>query len=171
MPRKPEADSGRPSSYRKEFAEQAAKLCQLGATDDELADFFGVHRVTVYRWKIEHDEFCNAIKSGKQHVDERVERSLFERAVGYSFDSEEIKVIKGEVVRVPVRQHVPPDTTAAIFWLKNRRKEHWRDRHEVEHGQPGEFDRLSADDLRNHLTEEAKVLGLLPPAVSRETAH
>ena len=120
--------AGRPTAYKPEYVDQAAKLCALGATDDEIADFFGVTRTTIYRWKIEHEEFCNAIKSAKEAANERVERSLYQKAVGYTFDTVKIFQHQGEVINAPYREHVPPDTTAAIFWLKNRRKESWRDK-------------------------------------------
>src|SRR5581483_513083 len=75
---------GRPPTYRAEFAVQAAKLCALGATDAELADFFGVHERTIGRWQATHPEFGAALKAGKERADERVERSLYQRAVGYT---------------------------------------------------------------------------------------
>lgn len=133
------AERGRPSDYREEYAEQAAKLCALGATDDELADFFGVHRATIYRWKHEHAEFCDAVKTGKEIADERVERSLYQKATGYNVTEEQAVKIKVEqhkesVEVVEVEKHVPADTTAAIFWLKNRRSGAWRDRVDHEHG-------------------------------------
>lgn len=133
--------AGRPTDYRDEYVEQAAKLCALGATDDEMADFFGVHRATLYRWKLEHPEFCDAIKSAKDIADERVERSLYQKATGYNYTEEQaIKVKKAqheeEVEVVEVTKHSPADTTAAIFWLKNRRKEEWRDKHDLEHSGP-----------------------------------
>lgn len=124
------ARRGRPLTYEPEFAGQAQKLCQLGATDIEIADFFGVHVATLNRWKAEFPEFCASIKSGKAEADERVERSLFHRANGYSFDSEKVFQFQGEIVRAKTREHVPPDTTACIFWLKNRRPDDWRDKSE-----------------------------------------
>lgn len=129
---------GRPTEYKPEFVEQAEKLCMLGATDDEMADFFGVHRSTIYRWKIEYPEFCDAIKTAKEIADERVERSLYQKATGYNYKEEQafkIKVeqYKEEVEVVDVERHQPADTTAAIFWLKNRRKNEWRDKQEIDH--------------------------------------
>lgn len=121
---------GRPSAYKAEFATQAEKLCKLGATDIELADFFGVERTTIWRWSQVHEEFCNALKAGKLAADERVERSLYARATGYTFDAVKIFNANGEPLTVPYREHVPPDTTAAIFWLKNRRPDAWRDKTE-----------------------------------------
>jgi hypothetical protein len=127
----------RPTNFDEAYIAQAEKLCLLGATDDEMADFFGVHRATIYRWKLDHPEFCDAIKSGKAAADERVERSLYQKATGYDFTEEQAIKIKTaqhveEVKVVEVTRHSPADTTAAIFWLKNRRKDEWRDKQEVE---------------------------------------
>ena len=123
----------RPSKYRPEFVEQAEKLCKLGATDLEVADFFGINVATLYRWKGEHDEFCEALKSGKEASDNRVERSLFSRATGYEHDEVDIRVVMNQIVKTPIRKFYPPDTTAAIFWLKNRKPAEWRDKQELEH--------------------------------------
>jgi hypothetical protein len=128
-----EAVIGRPTAYADEYAAQAGKLCQLGATDNELADFFGVSVRTIHRWKLDHDEFCHSIKSGKDHADARVERSLYQKATGYEFvEQQAIKIkleqYKEEVQVVDVQRHAPAETPAAIFWLKNRRKDEWRDK-------------------------------------------
>jgi len=127
------ADRGRPTEYRPEYVEQARKLCQLGATDRELADFFDVAEFTINRWKLRYPDFCASIKVGKDAADDRVEASLYRKAVGYSFDSEKVFQNSGEIVRAAVVEHVPPSDTAAIFWLKNRRRAEWRDKQEVEH--------------------------------------
>jgi hypothetical protein len=123
----------RPSKYRPEFVAQAEKLCALGATDLELADFFGVDVATLYRWKISHPEFCESIKAAKVAADERVERSLYARATGYTHDAVKLFCYEGAVVEAPYREHVPPDTGACAFWLKNRRPSEWRDRQDVNH--------------------------------------
>ncbi|WP_375790884.1 helix-turn-helix domain-containing protein [Bradyrhizobium sp. vgs-9] len=127
--------AGRPTSYKPEYAEQAAKLCALGATDAELADFFKVTTVTIWRWQSAHVEFCNALKRGKEAADERVERSLYARATGYTHEA--VKIFMPAGAKKPVyakyQEHVPPDVTAQIFWLKNRRREEWRDKQEHEH--------------------------------------
>ena len=154
---------GRPTAYQASFVEQAKKLCALGATDAEMADFFGVAVSTFYKWKSEFAEFSEAIKSAKEIADERVERSLYHRAVGYTFDSEKVFQFQGEVVRAPTKEHVPPDTTAAIFWLKNRRPKDWRDVRQHEIGQPGDFDRLSDEELSEALAAEAKSIGFHMP--------
>lgn len=125
---------GRPTKFQEGYVEQARKLCMLGATDQEIADFFEVEVRTIYRWKAEHDEFCQSLKAGKEVADERVERSLFQKAIGY--EQEEVKIFmpagaEGPVY-APFRAKVAPDTTAAIFWLKNRRPDLWRDKQQTE---------------------------------------
>jgi len=120
----------RPTKFKPEFVAQAEKLCRLGATDIEVADFLEVDVRTLYRWKGEHEEFCQALKACKDVSDERVERSLFSRATGYEHDEVDIRVVGGGIVETPIRKFYPPDTTAAIFWLKNRKPEQWRDKTE-----------------------------------------
>jgi len=127
---------GRPTSYQPEYAKQAEKLCQLGATDEDLADFFEVSIRTISNWKVSQPEFLQALKGGKETADERVERSLYHKAVGYTHDAVKIFQHQGTVIEAPYREHIAPDTTAAIFWLKNRRPDLWRDRQQHEHSGP-----------------------------------
>lgn len=110
------AKVGRPSSFKPEFVEQAHSLALLGATDADLADFFDVTPQTINNWKKDFQEFFDALKAGKSLADAKVAKSLFQRAVGYDIGD----------------KHYPSDTTAAIFWLKNRRRQDWRDVHQVE---------------------------------------
>lgn len=159
---------GRPTDYKPEYAEQAAKLCKLGATDYELADFFEVDTRTIYRWKNVHENFCQAVTCGKEEADERVARSLFNRAVGYTFESEKVFQFQGEVIRAPTVEHVPPDPSAAMNWLKNRRPDEWRDKQLLEHtGKDGapiqtenkvDLSILNADEREalRYLAEKAK---------------
>lgn len=123
---------GRKSSYQKQYAKVAMKMAELGATDREIAEALGVAEPTLHYWRAQHVEFSEALKIGKAPCDDRVEASLYHRAVGYTFTSEKIFQFQGEIVRAKTIEHVPPSDTAAIFWLKNRRKEAWRDKHEVE---------------------------------------
>lgn len=143
------SDVGRPSSYRDEFAQQAQKLAALGATDIEVADFFEVDVRTIYRWKHDFPEFCQALNVGKDKADERVINSLYQKAVGYEQDA--VKIFMPANAAAPVyaeyREKVAPDTTAAIFWLKNRRPADWRDKHEVEHSGSVGIAQLTDDEL------------------------
>lgn len=151
---------GRQSDFRSEYVEQARKLCLLGATDLEIADFFGVTVRTIYRWKGEREEFCQALKVGKAEADERVERSLFARANGYEHDEVDIRVVNGQIVQTPIRKFYPPDTVAAIFWLKNRRRDVWRDKIDHEHSGSIELANTSDEQLDAQIKERAQRLGL-----------
>lgn len=124
-------ERGRPSKYKPEFVDQVKLLAENGATTAEIAEFFEVSSPTIRLWCAQNKDFLSALKAGKKIADDRVERSLYERAVGYSYDALKIMSYEGEVITQPYVEHVPPDTTAAIFWLKNRRPEKWRDRKEL----------------------------------------
>lgn len=134
-PKKPgrKGIGGRPSKFKPEMVEQVRKMSALGATDKDLADFFQVAISTINLWKIEHPEFSESLKLGKDAADSRVERSLYQKALGYSLDA--VKIFAdpktGSEHIVPFVEHYPPDTTAAIFWLKNRQPQEWRDRQEL----------------------------------------
>lgn len=126
--------AGHPTLYKPEYVRQTEKIAKLGATDIEIADFFEVDVRTLYRWKNAHPEFEAALKVGKDEPDNRVVRSLYQRACGYEQDSVKIFMPAGaeEPVYAPYREKIAPDTTACIFWLKNRKKDEWRDRQEHE---------------------------------------
>lgn len=98
----------------------------LGATDVDLADFFEVSVSTLNLWKIENSEFSESLKIGKDSSDNRVERSLYHRACGYSHEDTDIRVIDGQIVTTTFTKHYPPDPTSCIFWLRNRKKLEWR---------------------------------------------
>lgn len=128
--------AGRPigsGDYRSEYAAQVQKLVRLAATDMEIADFFKVSVRTIYKWRGQFVEFAQALKVGKQEADERVGRSLFQRACGFEHDAVKIMQNDGQPVIVPYREYVIPDTTACIFWLKNRQPKEWRDVQEHKH--------------------------------------
>lgn len=125
---------GRPSAYKPEYAKQAEKLCLLGATDQELADFFEVDVRTIYRWKHTNEEFCQALINGKDKLDDRVERSLYQRAVGYEQDEVKIFMPAGaeKPIYAPYRAKVAADVGAAKLWLTNRRGDQWREKSETD---------------------------------------
>lgn len=100
-----------------------------GLTDDQIAKNMGIAVKTLYEWKQKYSEFSNALKRGKEVVDILVENALLKRALGYSYD--EITYEQG-IETKRVTKQVAPDTTAQIFWLKNRRPKSWRDKQEVE---------------------------------------
>lgn len=154
---------GRPTDYRIEFNEQVVKLCKLGATDKEIADFFEVTETTINNWKVEHPDFFESIKRGKVLADAEVADKLFKRATGYEYKEttfekigakeaalevgeEGMEKIEDDIYKKKVvLKEMPPDTVAGIFWLKNRRGkvnskdgQRWADKQEItgENGAP-----------------------------------
>ena len=111
------------TAFKSEYIEQARKLAALGANDREIGEFFGVSERTMTRWKCSDEGFAAALNLGKVAADDRVEQSMYRRATGYSFDAQKVFVVDGAPVVVGYVEHVPPDVSAAKFWLGNRRKQ------------------------------------------------
>lgn len=124
----------RPSEYRQEMVELGRNYCLLGATDDDMARFFDVDVRSIHRWKLDHPEFAQALREGKEEADAKVARRLYERATGYSHPEDKIFNNEGEPLVVSTTKHYPPDPVACIFCLKNRQKARWRDKQEIDHG-------------------------------------
>lgn len=130
--------AGRPSKYKEEYAEQAYKLCLLGATDKDMADFFGVSEQTLNAWKQQQPVFLESLKKGKTLADATVASKLYHRAIGYEHPEIITATHQGQITdTMEVTKHYAPDPTAAIFWLKNRQPRQWRDKQEVEHSGEG----------------------------------
>jgi acetyl-CoA acetyltransferase len=136
---------GRPPKYKPEYAPQAKRLCMLGLTDAQLADYFEVTRETINAWKRSHRLFADALKAGKIDADTKVVQGLYKRAVGIKYKEttfEKIfldsKTANQEDISVPafkkkvVTKFVVPDVGAAMNWLKNRQQLLWRDRQEID---------------------------------------
>ena len=128
------SNAGRPTDYKPEYALQAYRMCLLGYIDTELAEFFGVTEKTLNNWKHAHPEFLQSLKNGRGHADAAVANSLFEKSMS-------------------------GDTTACIFWLKNRRTKTWRDKHDIE--QSGSVDVNHSVDLSKLAGDEIKALQAL----------
>jgi len=106
---------GRPTKYETVTTitpSQFKAACELGATEEQLSAIFGVSCKTINNWQVRYPEFLQALKEGREKADGVVIASLFKRACGFSSDD---------------GKHYPPDTTACIFWLKNRRPDQCRD--------------------------------------------
>lgn len=104
-----------------------------GLTDEQIAKNIGVSVSTLNNWKIKYVEILESLKRGKEVVDRQVENALLKRALGYTY--EEI-TYEGGIETKRVVKEVVPDTTAQIFWLKNRKRETWTDRQNIEISQP-----------------------------------
>jgi hypothetical protein len=122
---------GRPTSFKAEYIELAYKFCLLGATDEQLAEFFNVAKSTINLWKQKQPKFLDALKRGKVVADANIAHSLYRRGIGYSCQETHASNYKGTITLTEITKHYPPDTTACIIWLKNRQPDKWRDKVEV----------------------------------------
>ena len=119
---------GRKSLFRPEYILIAKAAARFGAIEDEIADELKISPGTLDNWKKKYPEFLSALKAGKEASDDRIERSLYQRAIGYSHPAVKAFMTRdGKIVEHKYIEHYPPDTTAALFWLKNRRPDRWRD--------------------------------------------
>lgn len=110
-----------------------------GLTEKQIAKNMGCSLSTLSAWKKDHPEILQSLKKGKEVADFEVENALYKRATGYEIEETITKIVKGKEVTETVKKRIPPDTTAAIFWLKNRRPDRWRDRPD-----PDQTDTLAA---------------------------
>ena len=99
-----------------------------GLTDEQIAKNIGINRTTLYDWKKKEVNIADTLKKGKEVIDFEVENALLKRALGYEYEEE---TYENGILTKKVRKQVAPDTTAQIFWLKNRKKEQWREKVEV----------------------------------------
>lgn len=119
--------AGRPSQKKNISPAMFEALASLCLTDAQIAKVFDVTEMTICRWK-KDEAIMLALKKGKEIADARVERTLFERAIGYTHPEEVIMQYQGNIIKTETLKHYPPDVLACIFWLKNRKPAEWRDR-------------------------------------------
>ena len=151
---------GRPTKYKKEYNDQVVKLCKLGATDREIADFFDVAESTLNNWKIKEPEFMESIKRGKIEADMNVADSLYKRAMGYEHAEDKIFNNNGEPMIVKTIKHYAPDTTAIMAWLNNRRPDQFRSKQYVEAVNTNLNAEMTEEEAKE-IIENAKKKGLL----------
>lgn len=117
-----------------------------GLTNEQIAKNMGINPSTLYDYMNKFVEISNALKKGKEVVDIEVENALLKRALGYKYD--EVTYENGiEVKRVT--KEVQPDTTAQIFWLKNRKPKNWKDKQNNEN---------TSDDVNNRIIKISDLL-------------
>jgi len=127
---------GRPTAYKDEYALQAQDWCsRFPFTHKDLAMILGRDRATIFRWKKAHPEFSDCIVKGcDDYNNPLVEKSFTRRALGYdTIETVEERDGEGALIKTKkTKKHVPPDTGAAIFFLKNRLPGRWRDKIEIQ---------------------------------------
>lgn len=132
-----------------------------GLTIEQIAKNLGISKVTFYKYMNEHIELFERLKKGKEVIDFEVENALLKRALGYKYKEVTKELItdpetKKEELKVTkeVTKEVAPDTTAQIFWLKNRKPQEWRDKKDIEHS----GDMKVNNPYKSLTTEELKKL-------------
>lgn len=132
----PKKKGGRPSKFSKNIQRKIRKLALRGFTDDDIAEIIDVTKQTLNNWKKKYSEFFDSLKNWKLLADQKVERSLYERACGYSHPDTKAQFVMddsgGRWEYADLIKHYPPDPTSMIFWLKNRQPSKWRDKQEIE---------------------------------------
>jgi transcriptional regulator with XRE-family HTH domain len=119
---------GAPSKYSEKYNEQGRKLCLMGYTDKQLADFFGVAESTINKWKLDYPGFSESLKAGKEIADAEVTASLYERAKGYQHIETKVFCNQGEITTHDVKKIYPPDPISIKYWLNNRQPGVWREK-------------------------------------------
>lgn len=153
---------GRPSKYDQRYTPQLAYwMARDGLTDKEMAEKLEIAESTLHEWKNRYPEFSEALKKGKELIDHQVEDTLLKRARGYDYDEvkrEHSETPDGTTQKiVKITKHIPPDVTAIIFWLKNRRPEKWRDKQEIDHTSKGEkLDKVEINIIRPRGSEKKR---------------
>lgn len=118
--------NGRPTDYSDELVEVVRIMARGGATIFEIAQALKVTTQTLHNWAAVHDKFFDALyNEGRAAFDARIERTLADRALGYTFEAEKV-FSNGS--RMAVIEHVPPDIGAMKMWLTNRNPERWAER-------------------------------------------
>ncbi len=107
-------------------------MCELGATDADLAKAFGVDQSVIGLWKVTYKEFSESSRLGAGCADERVEQSLHQRAAGYEYVARKVTSHKGQSAIVEYPVHVPADVAAGKYWLLNRQSSRWKDQSKIE---------------------------------------
>ena len=124
-----------------------------GLTDEQIANNIGISRSTLFEWKKNNQDISNTLKKGKEVVDIEVENAMLKRALGYTITINEQKVDKNGYVHDLKRDiHIPGDVTAQIFWLKNRKRQQWRDKFEYSND-GGEISKL--DEILKEIKKDA----------------
>lgn len=134
-----------------------------GLTDEQIAENMGISRSTLNEWKKKYPDISDTLKRGKDIVDIQVENALLKRALGYSYveTTKELMLDKASgkiemMITKTVTKEVQPDTTAQIFWLKNRRANKWRDKQDiqVEANITNPYEGLTTEELKKLIYDD-----------------
>lgn len=122
------AKRGRKSGFNARLTETIVRLSKSGKTNEQIADVLGISSRTLTNWMGKFDDLFLAVREARQVADELVEASLFSRALGYSHPEEKVFQYEGQIVTHETIKQYPPDTQAAMFWLRNRQPARWKEK-------------------------------------------
>lgn len=132
-----------------------------GLTDKQIAKNIGIAESTLYNWKNDHVEILESLKKGKEVIDIEVENALLKRALGYEYEEVKTYIEENNGVikkrKEITKKIMAPDTTAQIFWLKNRKADNWRDRKETNmtgNIETNPFKSLTTEELKKLATDD-----------------
>lgn len=128
------AVKGRPPKIDENEKKKVIELSKLGLTDEQICVALGFTRRALQYVKAQDRPFFLALRESKLISDERVEKSLYERAIGYEHYETKYLASSGKLFERETIKHYPPDVDAAIFWLKNRKPKDWKDKHDLDLG-------------------------------------
>jgi len=109
-----------------------ARLSGCGLSNKQIAEFLGIETSVLTAWANRYQVVRRALETARLERDLKVVDALYQRAIGYEYDADDIRVAGGEVVITPVKKHVSPDTKAQETWLFNRMPDQWRSRTAIE---------------------------------------
>ena len=139
--------------------ELVSDLCRLGLTNEELARFLGVPDATLRYWIKTHADFGEAIFRGRQLSDAKVAHSLYKLALGFEYQEEKafLDSKSGEIIKTKIQRYSTPNSTACLFWLKNRHSSYWRDKSEISGPDGGAIPLLAITDVTTTKEKELDV--------------
>uniref|UniRef100_A0A6H1ZEU7 Putative terminase n=1 Tax=viral metagenome TaxID=1070528 RepID=A0A6H1ZEU7_9ZZZZ len=160
---------GRPKKKEESINKKLLKeLYLLGKTDAQVAELIGVNVLTIHRWKKKFPNLCKTLKDWKQEADEKVEKSLYQRALGYEVEeiTQEPRISLDKdngkervlVITKIVKKQVAASEVACIFWLKNRQPDKWRETKEFTIPDADKYFKAIADALAQSDTDTDSVL-------------
>lgn len=124
--------AGRPSKFISLFATKIPEYLKKGKTQVQIAELLEVHPNTIARWMKKNADLWLACNEAKQSADELVEAALFKRATGYEHQATKFFSYEGASWSEEYIERYPPDTAAAMFWLKNRQPKKWQEKNHTE---------------------------------------
>lgn len=169
MHRKKLSKPADPSVITNDMCDQVEKLCQLGMSDAELADFFSVSEKTIGDWYLDHAGFRAAVIEGRAMQTARVADAMYQRALGFSYTEEKSHVIDGEIQTVSLRKQALPDVGAQARILAAHRPDTWGNK-QVNTLQGPNGESLQAAPTLRVEDMDAEMLSLLKQMLTLEEA-